>query len=179
MSQTYTKFPQSAFHKGTCPCSEQQGDPENQRLLDEMKQFGDIVRLDVVDSYDDLSRKTLKMLSVLPEKIDAYFYFKVDDDVAVNIDAMETYLTEQKNQGNLYMVRWPFFPLCARLSEKSGSPHPTPPDYPTPPQTRLDYAVNGQHQIEGELRCHFRHQCTVMTSPPPPGGQNKHTIFGD
>jgi len=83
--------------------SEQQGDPENQRLLDEMKQFGDIVRLDVVDSYDDLSRKTLKMLSVLPEKIDAYFYFKVDDDVAVNIDAMETYLTEQKNQGNLYM----------------------------------------------------------------------------
>ena len=69
-----------------------------------MKAYGDILRLDVVDSYDDLSKKTLKMFTVLPQKIDAYFYFKVDDDVALNIDAMETYLQERKNQGNLYLV---------------------------------------------------------------------------
>ncbi len=69
-----------------------------------MKAYGDILRLDVVDAYDDLSKKTLKMFTVLPQKIDAYFYFKVDDDVALNIDAMETYLQERKNQGNLYLV---------------------------------------------------------------------------
>ena len=70
-----------------------------------MKAYGDIVRLDIVDSYSDLSGKTLKMFSVLPQKIDADFYFKVDDDVAVNIDAMETYLTAQRKHGNLYLVR--------------------------------------------------------------------------
>ena len=69
-----------------------------------MKAYGDIVRLDIVDSYSDLSGKTLKMFSVLPQKIDADFYFKVDDDVAVNIDAMETYLTAQRKHGNLYLV---------------------------------------------------------------------------
>ena len=86
-------------------CSEQKGDPEDIRLQEEMKAYGDILRLDTVDSYDDLSKKTLKMFTVLPQKIDAYFYFKVDDDVAVNIDAMEAYLQERKNQGNLYLVR--------------------------------------------------------------------------
>lgn len=74
------------------------------RLKEEMKEFGDIVRLDIVDSYSDLSGKTLKMFAVLPKKIDADFYFKVDDDVAVNVEAVESYLKERRNQGNLYMV---------------------------------------------------------------------------
>lgn len=91
--------------RGLSYCSEQKGDSEDFRLQEEMKEFGDILRLDVVDSYDDLSKKTLKMFTVLPQKIDAYYYFKVDDDVAVNIDAMEAFLQERKNQGNLYLVR--------------------------------------------------------------------------
>ena len=41
------------------------------------------------------SMKTLKMFSVLPAKFDADFYFKIDDDVAVNVDAMATYLQAQ------------------------------------------------------------------------------------
>lgn len=76
------------------------------RLQEEIKAYGDIIRLDVVDSYDDLSKKTLKMFSVLPQKIDAHFYFKIDDDVAVNVDAMESYLLGMKNQGNLYLVNF-------------------------------------------------------------------------
>ncbi len=67
----------------------------------------------MVDTYADLSLKTLKMFTVLPAKYDADFYFKIDDDVAVNIDAMANYLAAKRNQGNLYLVS----PLsCARLT---------------------------------------------------------------
>ena len=69
-----------------------------------MQQYGDIVRIDMVDTYADLSMKTLRMFSILPQKIDADFYFKIDDDVAVNVDALADYLEAHRTQGNLYMV---------------------------------------------------------------------------
>lgn len=72
-----------------------------------MQQYGDIVRIDMVDTYADLSMKTLRMFSILPQKIDADFYFKIDDDVAVNVDALADYLEAHRTQGNLYMVRVP------------------------------------------------------------------------
>lgn len=87
------------------PCSEQKDDPDELRIQEEIKLYGDILRLDMVDTYADLSMKTLKMFSVLPAKFDADFYFKIDDDVAVNIDAMAAYLQAKRNQGNLYLVR--------------------------------------------------------------------------
>ncbi|KAK9842558.1 hypothetical protein WJX81_006050 [Elliptochloris bilobata] len=83
--------------------SEQKDDPDEVRIQEEIKEHGDIWRLDMVDTYADLSLKTLKMFTVLPQKIDADFYFKIDDDVAVNVDAMATYLTQRRNQGNLYL----------------------------------------------------------------------------
>ena len=148
-------------------CSEQKGDPENQRLLDEMKEFGDIVRLDVVDSYDDLSRKTLKMLSVLPEKIDASFYFKVDDDVAVNIDALEIYLSGQRNQGNLYMVR----PISSHI-----------PSAPSTPQSANQFLFPGCLLSTGDVGdvllqnpqtdrvwiSVYERACYIHSTPPPP-----------
>ena len=85
--------------------SEQKDDPDEVRIQEEIKEYGDIWRLDMVDTYADLSLKTLKMFTVLPQKIDADFYFKIDDDVAVNVDAMATYLTQRRNQGNLYLAR--------------------------------------------------------------------------
>ena len=42
-----------------------------------MRQFGDILRVDLVDTYGDLSLKTMKLFATLPGKIDADFYFKV------------------------------------------------------------------------------------------------------
>ena len=81
-----------------------------------MRLYGDIVRVDVVDTYGDLSLKTLKLFATLPSKIDADFYFKVDDDVAVNVDAMATYLRERRSQGNLYLVS--HRPCCG--DESSG-----------------------------------------------------------
>jgi hypothetical protein len=44
------------------------------------------------------------MFSVLPSKFDADFYFKIDDDVAVNVYAMADYLAARRTQGNLYLV---------------------------------------------------------------------------
>lgn len=84
--------------------SEQKDDPDEVRLKAEMQQYGDIVRIDMVDTYADLSMKTLRMFSILPQKIDADFYFKIDDDVAVNVDALADYLDAHRTQGNLYLV---------------------------------------------------------------------------
>lgn len=36
---------------------------------------------------------------------DADFYFKIDDDVAVNVEALASYLQQRRSQGNLYLVR--------------------------------------------------------------------------
>lgn len=83
--------------------SEQKDDPDEVKLKAEMQQFGDIVRIDMVDTYADLSMKTLRMFSILPQKIDADFYFKIDDDVAVNVDALADYLDAHRTQGNLYL----------------------------------------------------------------------------
>lgn len=84
--------------------SEQKDDPDEDKLKAEMQQYGDIVRIDMVDTYADLSMKTLRMFSILPQKIDADFYFKIDDDVAVNVDALADYLDARRTQGNLYLV---------------------------------------------------------------------------
>lgn len=56
-------------------------------------------------SLADLSLKTLKLFGELPDLIDADFYFKIDDDVGVNVPALAEYLEERRTQGNLYLVR--------------------------------------------------------------------------
>ena len=44
-------------------------------------QFGDIERLDVVDEYAELSRKTARLFAHMSDAVVADFYFKIDDDV--------------------------------------------------------------------------------------------------
>lgn len=77
----------------------------------EAQQYGDIVRLDAVDTYADLPTKALKLFSALPDIFDADFYFKVDDDVILNIPALASYLRPRRHQGNLYMVLNPLLYL--------------------------------------------------------------------
>ena len=103
----HASLPKSKPNPDVRARSEQKDDPDEVRIQEEIKEYGDIWRLDMVDTYADLSLKTLKMFTVLPQKIDADFYFKIDDDVAVNVDAMATYLTQRRNQGNLYLARAP------------------------------------------------------------------------
>ena len=109
-----------------CACcsarSEQKDDPDELRIQEEIKAYGDILRLDMVDTYADLSLKTLKMFSVLPAKYDADFYFKIDDDVAVNVDALAAYLAAKRNQGNLYLVRCAARQPASELPPASENP---------------------------------------------------------
>ena len=89
----------------TLPCREQSDDPAERAVQAEASKFGDILRLDSTDTYADLSSKTLKLFGKLPDKFRADFYFKVDDDVIVNVPALIAYLEPRRQQGNLYMVR--------------------------------------------------------------------------
>lgn len=70
-----------------------------------MRQFNDIMRIDVIDTYYNLSMKTLTYFATIPHKVDADFYFKIDDDIGVNVDALGRYLAKKRTQGNLYLVR--------------------------------------------------------------------------
>lgn len=57
-------YASSPAHSSTCP-----------------PQYGDIERLEVVDEYAELSRKTARLFSQMSDAVVADFYFKVDDDV--------------------------------------------------------------------------------------------------
>lgn len=59
----------------------------------------------MVDTYGDLSLKTRMIFTEMPRAVDAEFYFKIDDDVGVNVAALAEYLEERRGQGNLYLVR--------------------------------------------------------------------------
>ncbi len=95
-----------AKQPGTLPGREQSDDPAERAVQAEASKFGDILRLDSTDTYADLSSKTLKLFGKLPDKFRADFYFKVDDDVIVNVPALIAYLEPRRQQGNLYMVRY-------------------------------------------------------------------------
>jgi Galactosyltransferase len=84
--------------------SEQAADRDAELLRAEVLEFNDIIRLDVVDTYSDLPLKTLHLFSVMPQRFDADFYFKVDDDIALNVGALADFLAARRTQGNLYMV---------------------------------------------------------------------------
>lgn len=88
----------------TSPCSDSPDHPDEETIKQENKKYGDILRIDTLDTYEALSAKTIKMFTILPDLIKADFYFKVDDDVAVNTDALITYLKGKRGQGNLYTV---------------------------------------------------------------------------
>lgn len=83
--------------------SEQTNDAEEAALQTEMATHKDIIRVNMVDSYDQLTHKTLRIFGDAVEKVDAHFYFKVDDDVAVNLEALRLYLQELRGQPNLYI----------------------------------------------------------------------------
>lgn len=83
--------------------SDQADDAMERKVQAEMKKYKDILRVDSTDTYADLASKTLKLFSQLPDKYDASFYFKVDDDVLINLPSLETYLIEKRNEGNLYL----------------------------------------------------------------------------
>lgn len=73
-----------------------------QQLKEEIDKYGDIIRLDVDDVYENLSAKTIRLFSDLPEKYIADYYMKVDDDIAINLPELSAYLKTRGKQPNLY-----------------------------------------------------------------------------
>ena len=47
----------------------------------------------------------MRRTSMIVMQFRADFYFKVDDDVIVNVPALVAYLEPRRQHGNLYMVR--------------------------------------------------------------------------
>ncbi|KDD74030.1 galactosyltransferase, partial [Helicosporidium sp. ATCC 50920] len=83
--------------------SDSQLDPVEGDIRAEAQEFGDILRLDVVDAYGVLSAKTLALFESLPRMHDADFYFKIDDDVAVNVPAFVGWLETRRSEQDLYV----------------------------------------------------------------------------
>ena len=73
------------------------------RLKEEEQEYNDILRLDVEDTYENLSAKTLQIFSELPHRFQADFYFKVDDDIVVNLEELASYLRLRRSHPNLYL----------------------------------------------------------------------------
>ncbi|KAL4427755.1 hypothetical protein ABPG75_001844 [Micractinium tetrahymenae] len=132
--------------------SQQRGDRVEQALQAEMKQYGDVERLDVVDEYNELSRKTARLFSQMSDTVVADFYFKIDDDVAVNIPALAGYLRERRARGNLYLgcmksgevltdKRWKWYePEHWRFGDPAGR------------DTKINYMRHASGQIYGMSR---------------------------
>lgn len=56
---------------------------------EEIKTFNDIIIVDVEDSYDNLSLKTLEFMKLIMQEINHFSYFMhVDDDSFVRIDLL-------------------------------------------------------------------------------------------
>ncbi len=102
--------------------SEQANDAEDAALQEEAAAYKDILRIDMVDSYDQLTLKTLRIFTEAPKKVDAQFYFKVDDDIAMNLEALHSYLLERKTRPNLYMGCMKSGPVLTDKESKWNEP---------------------------------------------------------
>eukprot|EP00698_Gefionella_okellyi_P006413 TRINITY_DN15764_c0_g1_i1.p1 TRINITY_DN15764_c0_g1~~TRINITY_DN15764_c0_g1_i1.p1 ORF type:complete len:298 (-),score=32.24 TRINITY_DN15764_c0_g1_i1:110-976(-) len=64
-------------------------DPDVQHVLEaEILQYGDIVQVDVIDSYDTILRKLLRFLPWVASEYDFEFFMHADDDSFVRLDLL-------------------------------------------------------------------------------------------
>jgi len=92
-----------AHAKSEWDCSAEKGDPndaENNKLTaeleEEAKKHGDMVLLDMVDSYRALPKKLRLFYRHLAEKVNYDFVLKIDDDTYANLDRVLMHLTNDK-----------------------------------------------------------------------------------
>ena len=73
----------------------------NSMLVDESKSFGDIVQEDFMDTYDNLTLKTIMGIKwVSTYCSNSIFSLKIDDDVVVNTPVLIKFLENQISYGN-------------------------------------------------------------------------------
>lgn len=78
-------------------------DEKDWEIEREMEEFGDIIRMDHQEDYNQLSTKTKFFFAQFSVQFDAEFYVKVDDDVYVNLDALAAQLNTLRGKSNVYM----------------------------------------------------------------------------
>jgi hypothetical protein len=93
----------------------------NKQIEHEAKQHGDVLQGDFIDSYRNLSFKSLCAWEWIAENcVNARNYLKLDDDVIVNTYAMLTFLNE--NARILEHLEWTFLCIVYRRSQVIRDP---------------------------------------------------------
>ncbi|XP_038726381.1 probable beta-1,3-galactosyltransferase 2 [Tripterygium wilfordii] len=88
----------------------------------EGKKHGDLLRLDHVEGYLELSAKTKTYFSTVVALWDADFYVKVDDDVHVNMATLGATLVRHRSQPMIYIGCMKCGPVLARKGVKYHEP---------------------------------------------------------
>eukprot|EP00854_Cymbomonas_tetramitiformis_P018320 gene18320-21848_t len=78
-------------------------DEKDWEIEREIEEFGDIIRMDHQEDYNQLSTKTKLFFAQFSVQFDAEFYVKVDDDIYVNLDALAAQLETLRGKSNVYM----------------------------------------------------------------------------
>ena len=90
------------------------GDPDNASLQlnieEESRKFGDIVQEGFIDSYNNLTVKSVMLLKWVTQRCNSAFYImKTDDDTMVNLQSLQHFL--QSHQSSLLKPRAKKSPL--------------------------------------------------------------------
>ncbi|CAN6466982.1 unnamed protein product [Victoria cruziana] len=85
-------------------------------------QHNDLLRLDHVEGYHELSAKTKIFFSTAVAKWDAEFYVKVDDDVHVNLGMLAATLARHRSKPRVYIGCMKTGPVLSQKSVKYHEP---------------------------------------------------------
>ncbi|XP_063950679.1 probable beta-1,3-galactosyltransferase 2 isoform X2 [Daucus carota subsp. sativus] len=88
----------------------------------EGRKHGDILRLDHVEGYLELSAKTKKYFATAVSKWDAEFFIKVDDDVHVNIATLGKTLVRHRKKPRIYIGCMKSGPVLAQKGVRYHEP---------------------------------------------------------
>ncbi|GLT84977.1 hypothetical protein SLE2022_031820 [Rubroshorea leprosula] len=93
------------------------------RAIDsEDAQHKDLLRLEHVEGYHELTAKTKIFFSTAVAKWDADFYIKVDDDVHVNIGMLATTLAHHRSKSRVYIGCMKSGPVLSQKNVKYHEP---------------------------------------------------------
>ncbi|KAL8159329.1 hypothetical protein V2J09_000866 [Rumex salicifolius] len=88
----------------------------------EEAEHGDFLRLDHVEGYLELSRKTRLYFATASSMWDADFFVKVDDDVHLNLGALATTLSRYRSKSRIYIGCMKSGPVLSQKGVKYHEP---------------------------------------------------------
>ncbi|XP_039169898.1 probable beta-1,3-galactosyltransferase 2 [Eucalyptus grandis] len=94
----------------------------DQSLDEEEKLYGDLLRLNHVEAYLELSAKTKAYFATAVSLWDAEFYIKVDDDVHVNLATLGMILSGHRFKPRVYVGCMKSGPVLARKGVRYHEP---------------------------------------------------------